>query len=44
MGRACGTHGETNAYTVFEGNLKKIDHMGDLDIDRRIVLEYIFKN
>jgi hypothetical protein len=37
------TWGNRNAYTVFKGNLKEIDHMGDLDIDRRTVLEYIFK-
>jgi hypothetical protein len=39
MGRACGTHGETEMHKLF---LKEID-MGDLDIDRRTVLEYIFK-
>jgi hypothetical protein len=41
MGRACGISRETeNTHVrVWQGNLKETDHMGDLGIDRRIILE-----
>ena len=41
MGRACGTYGGRAVYTVsWQGNPRKMDHLEDLKVDGRIVLEY----
>jgi len=37
--------GRGEAYTGFwRGNLKEIDHLGDPDVDGRIILRWIFGN
>jgi len=43
MGGACSTY-EGAAYTGFWwGNLRERDHLGDPDIDGRIILKWIFR-
>jgi hypothetical protein len=42
MGGTCSTHGEMrNSYNFFSENLTGIDHVEDLGIDGRIILEWI---
>jgi len=43
MGWACSTYGG-EVYTGFWwGNLRERDQLGDLGVDGRIILKYIFK-
>jgi hypothetical protein len=46
MGGACRTYGRRGVvYIWFRwGNLMERDHLGDLGIDERIILKWIFKN
>jgi hypothetical protein len=41
MGGICSTHGEINAYTILVGKTWREEHSVELDIDRRIILEWI---
>jgi hypothetical protein len=42
MGKACSMHGRNDMHTVFWlENLKGRDHSEDLNVDRRIILEWI---
>jgi len=44
MGGAYSACGGGEAYTVFWwGNLKESHHFGDLDVDWRIILRWIFR-
>jgi hypothetical protein len=45
MGGACSADGEERGvYRVLVGNLRERNHWGDLGVDVRIILGYIFKN
>jgi hypothetical protein len=44
MGAASSTYGgKREAYRILVGNLKKRDHLEDLGVDMRIILERILK-
>jgi hypothetical protein len=44
MGWACSTYGKRDVHTRFWwGDLSEGDHLGDLGIDGRIILKWIFK-
>jgi hypothetical protein len=44
MGGACSAYWREEAYTEFWwGNLRERNHLGDLDVDGRIILRRIFK-
>jgi hypothetical protein len=45
MGGACSAYwGEEEEYTGFEwGNLRIRDHLGDIGVDGRIILRWIFR-
>ena len=44
MGGACSAYGGEEAYTVFWwGSLRERDHLGDQDVDGRIILRWIFR-
>jgi hypothetical protein len=44
MSQACSTHGSNEMYTEFwSGNLKGRDHMEDLGVDGRIIIEWVLK-
>jgi hypothetical protein len=44
MGRACRTNGEkTNAYRILVGKPEEKDHLEDLDVGGRIILEWILE-
>jgi hypothetical protein len=39
----CRTHGKIgDAYNALMGNMKERDHLGDIRVDGRIILEWIF--
>jgi hypothetical protein len=42
IGRACSTHREEER-CIQVGNLEGSDHFGDLGVDGKIILEWIFK-
>jgi hypothetical protein len=45
MGGVCSTHEEVStAYKFWSGNLKGRNHLEDLGVDGRILLEWIFGN
>jgi len=45
MGGTCSAYGEKRGvYRVWWGNLRERDHLGDSDIDGRIILKLIFRN
>jgi hypothetical protein len=45
MGRTCGTYGGKRCIRDFCGeNLKERDHVEDLGVDGRIILQMFFKN
>jgi hypothetical protein len=40
----CGVWGRGEVYTGFWwGNLRERDHLGDLDVDGRIILRWVFR-
>jgi len=44
MGGTCSAYGEKRGvYRVLVGNLRERDHLGDQDVDGRIILRWIFK-
>jgi len=44
MGGACGAYGGGERCTGFWlGNLRERDHLGDPDVDGRIILRWIFR-
>jgi hypothetical protein len=45
MDGTCGMHGgEENVYTGFGlGNMKNRDHLGDVGVDRMLILKWILK-
>ena len=40
MGGECSTYGDSRS--VYKGKLRERDHMEDPDVDRRIMLKWIF--
>jgi hypothetical protein len=43
IGRACGVYGDRRgAYRVWWGDLREIDNLEDLSVDRRTILKWIF--
>jgi hypothetical protein len=44
MGGPCSVYGGGEAYTRFWwGNLRDRDHLGDPDVDERVILRWIFR-
>jgi hypothetical protein len=44
MGGACSTYGGNEEHTGFWwGDLREGDHLGDPDVDGRLILKWIFK-
>jgi len=44
MGGVCSTRGERRGvYRVVVGNLREREHLGDTNIDGRIILRWIFR-
>jgi len=44
MGEACNTYGGgERCVQVFWGNLRERDHLGDADVDGRIILRWLFR-
>ena len=44
MGGTCGAYGgRRGVYRVLVGNLRERDHLGDPDVDGRIILRRIFR-
>ena len=44
MGGACSTYGGgERRVQVFWGNLRGRDHLGDADVDGRIILKWLFR-
>jgi len=41
MGGECSTYGDSRS--VYKGKLRERDHMEDPDVDRRIMLKWIFR-
>jgi hypothetical protein len=45
MDGECSTHGEFETHThIRPVNLKRRNHVGDIDLDERIILKWIFRS
>jgi hypothetical protein len=43
MGGTCGTYGGEVHTVLWWGKLRETDHLGDLDLNGKIILKWIFK-